>query len=293
MTWIDGGRRVAPVQLDRQAPSLSSSTNSIIGPSLRRRWSFSWPSEKLPEEPRDTSSRRCEERLRAAGAPACSGDHTGEDPSPSPTPAARRRRRAPRRPPGRPAAPDRRRSPRRSRRRPSSSEPPPVRTTPERISLSRPEPLDVLVDRGRAAPRPAAAGCRTSVERGQSFGARPPTIGTSTISSSPTALRRAQPYFFLMRSASRDRRAQHDREVVGEVVAADRDDGRVGDRALLVDGDLGRAAADVDQARCRAPSRPASGPPRRPRTAPGRAGRPRCPPCSCTSRCSASRPRAP
>ena len=32
------------------------------------------------------------------------------------------------------------------------------------------------------------------------------------------------------------------------MVAADRDDGRVGDRALLVDGDLGRAAADVHEA---------------------------------------------
>ena len=38
--------------------------------------------------------------------------------------------------------------------------------------------------------------------RGQSLGARPPTIGTSTISSSETALRSAQPYFFLSRSAS-------------------------------------------------------------------------------------------
>ena len=45
----------------------------------------------------------------------------------------------------------------------------------------------------------------------------------------------------------RDRRPQDDGEVVGEVIAADWHHGRVDDRALLVDGDLGRAPPDVHE----------------------------------------------
>jgi len=41
---------------------------------------------------------------------------------------------------------------------------------------------------------------------------------------------------------------QADGEVVGKVVAADRDDGSVGDRAFEVDDDLGGAGSDVDEA---------------------------------------------
>ena len=43
------------------------------------------------------------------------------------------------------------------------------------------------------------------------------------------------------------RRAQADGDVVGEVIAADADDGRVPQAAALVDRDVGGAAADVDQ----------------------------------------------
>ena len=44
-----------------------------------------------------------------------------------------------------------------------------------------------------------------------------------------------------------DRHAQADRDVVGEVVAADRHHRRVPQAAALEDGEVGRAAADVDQ----------------------------------------------
>ena len=43
------------------------------------------------------------------------------------------------------------------------------------------------------------------------------------------------------------RRPQADGDVVCEVIAADADDGRVPEAAALVDGDVGRPAADVDQ----------------------------------------------
>ena len=43
------------------------------------------------------------------------------------------------------------------------------------------------------------------------------------------------------------RRAQADRDVVGEVIAADADDRGVPEAAALVDRDVGRAAADVDE----------------------------------------------
>ena len=42
------------------------------------------------------------------------------------------------------------------------------------------------------------------------------------------------------------RRAQPGRDVVGDVVAADRDDAGVGDAAVDVEEQVGRAAADVD-----------------------------------------------
>ncbi|KAG1240683.1 hypothetical protein G6F68_017422 [Rhizopus microsporus] len=45
----------------------------------------------------------------------------------------------------------------------------------------------------------------------------------------------------------RRRRAQHGRDVVGDLVAGDRQHRRVADRAAGEDGDIGRAAADVDQ----------------------------------------------
>ena len=53
----------------------------------------------------------------------------------------------------------------------------------------------------------------------------------------------------------------------GDVVAADRDDARVGDAAVDVEQDVGGAAADVDRPRRRSPSRPRRARPRRWRAA--------------------------
>ena len=65
-----------------------------------------------------------------------------------------------------------------------------------------------------------------------------------------------------------DGRPQSNRDVVGEMVAADVDDGGVPEAAALVDGDVGGAAADVDERDARAPSRRRSAPIRSRRAVP-------------------------
>ena len=78
-------------------------------------------------------------------------------------------------------------------------------------------------------------------------GLRPPTLGTSIESSSGTIEVSAQPCFFLIFSASFTGRAQRHRHVVREVLAADLQHRGVPERALLEDGEVGGAAADVHQ----------------------------------------------
>ena len=58
----------------------------------------------------------------------------------------------------------------------------------------------------------------------------------------------AQPNIFLMFSASGMRRAEADADIVGEVVATDRDRAGVNHHAFVVHDQVGRSGADVDQA---------------------------------------------
>ncbi len=86
-----------------------------------------------------------------------------------------------------------------------------------------------------------------STWRGSTRGARPPTDGTSMVSSSSTIARRAQPYLILIRSASaigvRSPVAMSFVRLIPPIGMH----ARVHDRAIHVDDDVGRAAADVDQ----------------------------------------------
>jgi hypothetical protein len=67
------------------------------------------------------------------------------------------------------------------------------------------------------------------------------------VSSSSTIDDSAHPYLRLTFSGVRDRRAQADGDVAGEVIATNRDDCRVPEMTTLVDRDVDRAAADIDQ----------------------------------------------
>ena len=85
-----------------------------------------------------------------------------------------------------------------------------------------------------------------STRRAVLRGRCPPTPGTSISSSSPTMRPSAQPDRRLSRSASAIGVRRPGGDVARDVVAADGDDAGVGDAAVDVEQDVGRAAADVD-----------------------------------------------
>ena len=76
---------------------------------------------------------------------------------------------------------------------------------------------------------------------------RPPMPGIVISWSSSTRSTSATPNCRLSRSAWSCEDAEALAEVVGDLVAGDGDDGGVADRLVLEDGDVGRAAADVDE----------------------------------------------
>ena len=81
-----------------------------------------------------------------------------------------------------------------------------------------------------------------------SRGFRPPTDGTLMMSSEPRYRADATPNFFLIRSASSNGVRSPTAMSFDEVIATEAEDRGVLDRAVGEDGDVRRAAADIDHA---------------------------------------------
>ncbi len=79
-------------------------------------------------------------------------------------------------------------------------------------------------------------------------GGRSPTLAISMLRSSPTCIAQSTGVFALDALGFRNRRAQTDREIVGEMIAADGNRTRVANHAADEKDQVRAAAADIEQA---------------------------------------------